>query len=159
MDDIRQRNRPIFEGRSFHKLNQNVLGTWNPDGEPVYAFTSKIVKPNSSSGMLRCSSSCGNSSGIRRHCQKWFRSVTLSSEQSSGLATVDGWIQRMERAFPVNRLENKNKAKRRKYGLENGKSISAYIFDKVELLKASNRTISERDMIDEIWLGLTHAIQ
>ena len=91
--------------------------------------------------------------------KKWFRSLNLSSEQSSDLATVDGWIQRLEDAFAVNRLETKNKAKNRKYDPTTDNSITEYIFDKVELLKASNRSISERDIIDEIWLGLPGDLQ
>ena len=81
-------------------------------------------------------------------------SLNLSARNSSELATIDGWIQQLETAYPVNRLEMKNKAKRRKYNLDTDKSIEVYLFDKIELLKASNRTISEGNIIDEIWLGL-----
>jgi hypothetical protein len=158
--DVSTTNRnegPILQDRPYHKLNADILGTWDPDTEPVYAFTSNIRQAQRVFGDPTVLAAIPVA--LRGTAKQWFRTTNLLETEREQLSTVDGWIHQLEEAFPINRLETREKAKRRKYNLESDKSITAYIFDKVELLRAANRSIEESDLIDEIWLGLPGDLQ
>ena len=75
------------------------------------------------------------------------------------MSTVDGWVELLEKAFPVDRIKTRKEAKNRRYVPTKDNSVMEYVWDKVELLRAANRSITEEDMVEEIWMGLSDEIR
>jgi hypothetical protein len=142
---------PLVHGQIF-KLNQDLLGKWDPDKEPTYAFTSNILQAKAVYGDKAVVAAIPIA--LDGSAMKWFRSLRLTELADPNMETVDGWVRLLERAFPIDRIETRKKAQRRKYDPTTGETIRTYVWDKIELIKATERHIREDVIVEELWLGL-----
>jgi hypothetical protein len=69
------------------------------------------------------------------------------------MRTVEGWIECLKDEFTVNSAVARQRAKDRKYTHAHS-DVMKYYYDKSQLLRSANERISDREIIDEIWLGL-----
>ena len=146
---------PLVQG-SVYKLNSKILGTWNPEEELSYQFINRISHYRNVYGDTAVVAAIPIA--LKGTAAKWFYSLDRELRDPS-MATVDAWINLIKDAFPVDELKIREMAKRRRYNPDKDSSVQSYIFEKTDLLKAANKNISEREIVDEVWLGLPHEIR
>lgn len=137
---------------SFYKLNQNILGTWDPALEPTYSFTANIMQARGDALVI-----AAILTALLGQVKIWFRSLRTEL-YGREMNTVKGWAELLEKAFPVDRIKTRKEAKSRHYvPIKNG-SVMEYVWDKMELLRAANRSMEE-DLVEEIWMGFPDQIR
>jgi RNase H-like domain found in reverse transcriptase/Reverse transcriptase (RNA-dependent DNA polymerase)/Integrase zinc binding domain/Chromo (CHRromatin Organisation MOdifier) domain len=146
---------PLVQG-SVYKLNSKILGTWDPEEELSYQFINRISHYRNVYGDTAVVAAIPIA--LKGTAAKWFYSLDRELRDPT-MATVDGWINLIKDAFPVDELKIREMAKRRRYNPDKDHSVQSYIFEKTDLLKAANKNIQEREIVDEVWLGLPHEIR
>ena len=146
---------PLVQG-SFYKLSANLLGSWDPAVQPTHAFTASIMQARSVYGDTAVVAAIPIA--LSGRAKKWFRSLNTELHDPR-MNTVEGWVDFLEKAFPVDRIKMRREARSRRYVPAKDDSVMDYVWDKVELLRAAKRDISEEDLIEEIWMGLPSEIR
>ena len=141
---------PLVQG-SFYKLHAELLGSWDPATQPTYAFTASIMQARLVYGDMAVVAAIPIA--LAGRAKKWFRSLHRELYDPR-MNTVEGWVDLLEKAFPVDRIKTRKEAKSRRYIPTKDDSVMEYVWDKVELSRAARRDISEEDLVEEIWIGL-----
>lgn len=123
-------NTPLVQG-TFYKINQNLLGSWDPALQPTYAFTASIVQASLVYGDVAVVAAIPMA--LAGRAKKWFRSLHAELYDPK-MSTVDGWVELLEKAFPVDRIKTRKEAKNRRYVPTKDDSVMEYVWDKIELL-------------------------
>src|SRR5208282_5667776 len=96
----------------FYKLNENLLGTWDPALQSTYAFTASIIQARLVYGDTPVVAAIPIA--LVGRAKKWFRSLHAELHDPK-MNTVKGWVELLEKAFPADRIKARKEAKSRRY--------------------------------------------
>ena len=97
---------PLVQG-SFYKLNAELLGNWDPAIQPTYAFTASIMQARLVYGDMAVVAAIPIA--LSGQAKKWFRSLHTEL-YGPRMSTVEGWVDLLENAFPVDRIKTRKEA-------------------------------------------------
>ena len=70
------------------------------------------------------------------------------------MTSVEGWIDMLTETFVVDTATAREMAHKRQYDPQSDDSILDYFFEKVNLIRVTQRNIKDKELIEEIFLGL-----